>query len=34
MILYMDSGLQIADDAGMVYLPDRVSPPYEQRIDE
>ncbi len=34
VILYMDSGLQIADDAGMVYLPDRVSPPYAQRIDE
>jgi 3-oxoacyl-[acyl-carrier protein] reductase len=34
VILYIDSGLQIADDAGMVYLPDRVRPPYEQRIDE
>jgi len=34
VILYLDSGLQIADDAGMVYLPDRVRPPYEQRIDE
>jgi NAD(P)-dependent dehydrogenase (short-subunit alcohol dehydrogenase family) len=34
VILYMDGGLQIADDAGMVYLPDRVRPPYEQRIDE
>jgi 3-oxoacyl-[acyl-carrier protein] reductase len=34
VILYLDSGLQIADDAGMVYLPDRVRPPYEQRIPE
>ena len=34
VILYMDGGLQIADDAGMVYLPDRVRPPYEQRIEE
>ncbi len=34
VILYLDSGLQIADDAGMVYLPDRVRPPYEQRISE
>ena len=34
VILYLDGGLQIADDAGMVYLPDRVRPPYEQRIDE
>jgi 3-oxoacyl-[acyl-carrier protein] reductase len=34
VILYLDSGLQIADDAGMVYLPDRVRPPYEQRIEE
>jgi NAD(P)-dependent dehydrogenase (short-subunit alcohol dehydrogenase family) len=34
VILYMDGGLQIADDAGMVYLPDRVRAPYEQRIDE
>jgi 3-oxoacyl-[acyl-carrier protein] reductase len=34
VILYLDSGLQIADDAGMVYLPDRVRPPYEQRIGE
>jgi NAD(P)-dependent dehydrogenase (short-subunit alcohol dehydrogenase family) len=33
VILYLDSGLQIADDAGMVYLPDR-KPPYEQRIEE
>ncbi len=23
VILYLDAGLQIADDAGMVYLPDR-----------
>jgi NAD(P)-dependent dehydrogenase (short-subunit alcohol dehydrogenase family) len=33
VILYLDAGLQIADDAGMVYLPDRSRPPYEQRID-
>jgi NAD(P)-dependent dehydrogenase (short-subunit alcohol dehydrogenase family) len=32
VILYLDSGLQIADDAGMVYLPDG-RPPYEQRIE-
>ncbi len=34
VILYLDAGLQIADDAGMVYLPDRSRPPYEQRIEE
>jgi NAD(P)-dependent dehydrogenase (short-subunit alcohol dehydrogenase family) len=34
VILYMDAGLQIADDAGMVYLPDRVRPPFEQRIEQ
>ncbi len=34
VILYLDAGLQIADDAGMVYLPDRSRPPYEQRIQE
>jgi len=34
VILYLDSGLQIADDAGMVYLPDRIRPPYEQRIEK
>jgi 3-oxoacyl-[acyl-carrier protein] reductase len=33
-ILYLDSGLHVADDAGMVHLPDRVKPPFEQRIDE
>ncbi len=33
-ILYVDSGLHVADDAGMVHLPDRVKPPFEQRIDE
>jgi len=32
VILYLDSGLQIADDAGMVYLADG-RPPYEQRIE-
>jgi NAD(P)-dependent dehydrogenase (short-subunit alcohol dehydrogenase family) len=34
VILYLDSGLQIADDAGMVYLPDRSRPPFEQRIEQ
>lgn len=34
VILYLDAGLQIADDAGMVYLPDRTRPPFEQRIEE
>ncbi len=34
VILYLDAGLQIADDAGMVYLPDRIRPPFEQRIAE
>src|SRR5271165_6139571 len=33
VILYLDAGLQIADDAGMVYLPDRSRPPYEQRLE-
>lgn len=33
VIHYLDAGLQIADDAGMVYLPDRSRPPYEQRIE-
>jgi NAD(P)-dependent dehydrogenase (short-subunit alcohol dehydrogenase family) len=33
VILYLDSGLSVADDAGMVYLPDRSRPPFEQRID-
>jgi len=33
-IIYVDSGLHVADDAGMVHLPDRVRPPFEQRIDE
>ncbi|QEH38009.1 3-oxoacyl-[acyl-carrier-protein] reductase FabG [Aquisphaera giovannonii] len=33
-ILYVDSGLHVADDAGMVHLPDRVRPPFEQRIEE
>jgi hypothetical protein len=28
--LYLDSGLHVADDAGMVYLPGRSRPPYEQ----
>ena len=33
-ILYLDSGLHVADDAGMVHLPERVRPPFEQRIEE
>jgi 3-oxoacyl-[acyl-carrier protein] reductase len=33
-ILYLDSGLHVADDAGMVNLPERSRPPYEQRIEE
>ena len=28
--LYLDSGLHIADNAGMVYLPDATPPPYQQ----
>ncbi|ODT99245.1 MAG: dehydrogenase [Planctomycetes bacterium SCN 63-9] len=31
--LLVDAGLHIADDAGMVFLPDRTPPPYRQRID-
>lgn len=31
-ILYLDAGLHVADDAGMVHLPDRNRPPYEQRV--
>jgi NAD(P)-dependent dehydrogenase (short-subunit alcohol dehydrogenase family) len=34
VILYLDAGLHIADDAGMVYLPGRSRPPYEQRIED
>ena len=34
VILYLDAGLHIADDAGMVHLPDRSRPPYEQRIED
>lgn len=30
--LVLDSGLQIADDAGLVYLADRTEPPYRQKI--
>lgn len=33
VIMYLDSGLHVADDAGMVHLPDRSRPPYEQRLD-
>jgi 3-oxoacyl-[acyl-carrier protein] reductase len=31
--LYLDAGLHIADDAGMVFQPERVPPPFQQRID-
>ncbi len=34
VILYIDAGLQVADDAGMVYLPERSRPPYAQRIGD
>jgi 3-oxoacyl-[acyl-carrier protein] reductase len=33
VILYLDAGLHVADDAGMVHLPDRCRPPFEQRIE-
>lgn len=33
-ILYVDSGLHVVDDAGMVHLPDRIRPPFEQRLEE
>jgi NAD(P)-dependent dehydrogenase (short-subunit alcohol dehydrogenase family) len=33
VILYLDAGLSIADDAGMVFLPERSRPPFEQRIE-
>jgi NAD(P)-dependent dehydrogenase (short-subunit alcohol dehydrogenase family) len=33
VILYLDAGLHVADDAGMVHLPERSRPPYEQRLD-
>jgi 3-oxoacyl-[acyl-carrier protein] reductase len=33
VILYLDAGMQIADDAGMVYLSDRSRPPFEQRLE-
>ena len=32
VVLYLDAGLHIADDAGMVHLPGRSRPPYEQRV--
>ena len=34
VIFYLDAGLHIADDAGMVHLPERNRPPFEQRIEE
>jgi len=33
VILYLDAGLHVADDAGMVHLPDRSRPPFEQRLE-
>ncbi|MGC8643973.1 MAG: SDR family NAD(P)-dependent oxidoreductase [Isosphaeraceae bacterium] len=33
-ILYVDSGLHVVDDAGMVHLPERIRPPFEQRLEE
>ena len=33
-ILYVDAGLHVVDDAGMVHLPERVRPPFEQRLEE
>lgn len=32
-VLYLDSGFHVADDAGMIYLPDRKSP-FEERIED
>jgi NAD(P)-dependent dehydrogenase (short-subunit alcohol dehydrogenase family) len=32
--LLLDSGLHVADDAGMVYLPGRSRPPYAQTLNE
>jgi len=31
--LYLDAGLHVADDAGMVFQPERALPIYQQRID-
>jgi 3-oxoacyl-[acyl-carrier protein] reductase len=33
-ILFLDSGLHVVDDAGMVYLPEHTKHPYEQRIEK
>ncbi len=33
VILYLDAGLHIADDAGMVHLSDRSRPPFAQRLE-
>ena len=33
VILYLDAGLHIADDAGMVHLAERSQPPFVQRIE-
>ena len=32
VILSLDAGLHVADDAGMVHLPERNRPPFEQRF--
>lgn len=32
LILYLDAGLNVADDAGMIYLPDSEHNRYEQRL--
>lgn len=32
LILYLDSGLHVADDAGMIYLPEAEHNRYEQRL--
>ncbi len=34
VVLYLDSGLHAADDAGMVFFPDRAGLPFPQRIEE
>lgn len=32
LVLYLDAGLHVADDAGMIYLPDAQHNRYEQRL--
>ncbi len=34
VILYLDSGLHVADEAGMVFFPESRALPFPQRIDE